>query len=102
MTVHASKGLEFQYVFLIAVEEDLFPSFYAKQVEDKNGIEEERRLFYVAVTRAKEFLAISHVEERTQWGKTNRMRPSRFLREIPRTSATFKDLLPPKKFDTWD
>ena len=91
MTVHASKGLEFKYIFLIGLEEDIFPSYYSKQVPEKIGVEEERRLFYVAITRAKEFISISNVKERNQWGNRAVMRKSRFLDEIPRGSVVYKD-----------
>ena len=75
MTVHASKGLEFDYVFIVGTEEELFPS--PKCVSD-NEIEEERRLFYVAMTRAKRQLIISYTKEKN--GKA--VKPSRFVNEL--------------------
>ena len=81
MTVHASKGLEFECVFLSGLEESLFP--HANSLGDPNAIEEERRLMYVALTRAKKALYISFAEERMLHGQRNRFIKSRFLREIP-------------------
>ncbi len=80
MTTHAAKGLEFKSVFVVGVEEDLFPSFMAKS--DRESIEEERRLFYVAITRAEEFLTLSLAKSRYQYGKMRYNEPSRFLDEI--------------------
>ncbi|MGK0387852.1 MAG: DNA helicase-2/ATP-dependent DNA helicase PcrA [Maribacter sp.] len=80
MTTHAAKGLEFPSVFVVGLEEDLFPSFMAKS--DRNGIEEERRLFYVAITRAEEYLTLSFAKSRYQYGKMRYNDPSRFLDEI--------------------
>ena len=80
MTVHASKGLEFPYVYVAGMEENLFPSggFMASEVE----IEEERRLFYVAMTRAKRTLGLSFASTRFRNGKTESNSPSRFVREV--------------------
>lgn len=80
MTVHSAKGLEFRYVYIVGMEENLFPS--ARSVSDPNDLEEERRLFYVAITRAKEELIISYAKSRFNWGNLESCRPSRFLREI--------------------
>jgi len=80
MTIHASKGLEFKNVFIVGLEEDLFPSAMAKA--DMRGIEEERRLFYVAITRAEEFCMLTYARSRFKNGQTNACNPSRFLREI--------------------
>ncbi len=80
MTVHASKGLEFRYVFIVGMEEDLFPSMMAK--ETPRGLEEERRLFYVALTRAEEKCFLSYASSRYKHGKTEMSSPSRFLKEI--------------------
>ncbi len=80
MTTHAAKGLEFKSIFVVGLEEDLFPSFMAKS--DSAGIEEERRLFYVAITRAEEFLTLSFAKSRYQYGKMRYNDPSRFLDEI--------------------
>lgn len=79
MTVHASKGLEFPVVFLVGLEEELFPMGGGNRDVD---VEEERRLFYVAVTRAEERLFLSFAKSRVRFGEDNRTRPSRFLNEI--------------------
>ncbi|MBB4036018.1 DNA helicase-2/ATP-dependent DNA helicase PcrA [Dysgonomonas hofstadii] len=80
MTVHAAKGLEFSNVFIVGLEEDLFPSAMAK--EEFRGLEEERRLFYVAITRAKEYCMISYARSRFRNGQINACNPSRFLKDI--------------------
>ena len=80
MTIHSAKGLEFPVVFLTGMEEGLFPSGRCESDED---IEEERRLCYVAITRAKEKLYVTNTERRTIFGKTTPNRQSRFMREIP-------------------
>ena len=81
MTVHSAKGLEFPYVFLIGMEESVFPYFFMGR-ENETNLEEERRLAYVAITRAKKKLYISRTATRQLWGRTQRNEPSRFLREI--------------------
>ncbi len=81
MTVHSAKGLEFPVVFLAGMEEDLFPS--ARSIEDDKEIEEERRLCYVAITRAKEKLYITRTMNRMKFGLRVPCDESRFLREIP-------------------
>ena len=81
MTLHHAKGLEFRVVFLVGMEEDLLPHINSKDSED--SIQEERRLCYVGMTRAKEYLYISAVKQRFLWGTPRSMYPSRFLREIP-------------------
>lgn len=80
MTVHSAKGLEFKYVFIAGVEEDLFPS--AMSAASLRELEEERRLFYVALTRAKEQVTISYTNSRFRWGVMNYCKPSRFIKEI--------------------
>ncbi len=83
ITAHASKGLEFRIVFIVGMEEGLFPherSLKAQKIEDA---EEERRLFYVALTRAKEKIFISHASQRTLFGQRNIAIPSQFLYDIP-------------------
>lgn len=82
MTVHNGKGLEFPAVFLVGLEEDLFPHLNAKNTSD--GLEEERRLCYVGLTRAEDYLFLSASHTRFLWGGLRSMRPSRFLQEIPR------------------
>lgn len=82
MTVHGSKGLEYPYVFLIGVEENIFPSYKSLEV-GPSAIEEERRLFYVAMTRAMKQLTISFAQGRMLWGSLKFNGPSQFLQEIP-------------------
>jgi len=83
MTVHNAKGLEFDAVFVTGLEEDLFPHINCRK-QGQEDVEEERRLFYVAMTRARKHLLLSCSQVRFLWGGVRRMRPSRFLREIPR------------------
>lgn len=83
MTAHNAKGLEFPVVFIIGMEENIFPHFLSTQNED-GDIEEERRLFYVSMTRAKEQLYLTKAEERKLFGKGVKNKPSRFLNEIPK------------------
>ncbi len=79
MTVHSSKGLEYKYIYIVGAEENLFPS---QRAVESGDIEEERRLFYVAVTRAKSAAMISYCDMRFKWGNMEFSRPSCFLREI--------------------
>lgn len=81
MTLHIAKGLEYPAVFLIGMEEGVFPHF--RSLNDSDELEEERRLAYVGITRAMEFLSISHAWVRSLWGQTSHRLPSRFLGEIP-------------------
>lgn len=81
MTMHASKGLEFPHVFMVGLEDGLFPGMRA--IGDVEEMEEERRLCYVAITRAKQTLTISYARQRLLYGRTNATLQSRFLREIP-------------------
>ncbi len=93
MTIHSAKGLEFANVFLVGMEEGIFPgnqSMYGGNEE----IEEERRLAYVAITRAKKKLTISHTVMRMLFGSTNRNLPSRFLREVPEELCEKTGFLP--------
>lgn len=80
MTIHSSKGLEFKNVFIVGMEEELFPSMM--MTGSKEGLEEERRLFYVAVTRAEKKLTLSYAVSRFRFGSLRGMEPSRFLNEI--------------------
>ena len=80
MTIHAAKGLEFQHVFVVGLEENLFPSI--KSMYSPKDIEEERRLLYVACTRAKKSLTISYAEYRFRWGQLEVSTPSRFLKDF--------------------
>ncbi|MGL5973350.1 MAG: ATP-dependent helicase [Oscillospiraceae bacterium] len=89
MTMHSSKGLEFNTVFIIGLEEGIFPS---KQSEfDDDLLEEERRLCYVGITRAKKKLYITNTESRMIFGQTNRSNPSRFIAEIPSENIDYLD-----------
>lgn len=81
MTMHSAKGLEFPHVFLVGFEDGLFPGMRA--IGEHDEIEEERRLCYVAITRAKQHLTVSYARQRMLYGKTSASLPSRFLREIP-------------------
>ncbi len=81
MTMHSAKGLEFPHVFLVGFEDGLFPGMRA--IGEPEEMEEERRLCYVAITRAKRNLTISHARQRMLYGRTSAALPSRFLREIP-------------------
>ena len=81
MTMHSAKGLEFPHVFLVGFEDGLFPGMRA--IGDPEEMEEERRLCYVAITRAKQSLTISHAKQRMIYGRTSAALPSRFLNEIP-------------------
>jgi DNA helicase-2/ATP-dependent DNA helicase PcrA len=80
MTVHSSKGLEFDVVYIVGMEENLFPS--QMSISSLKDIEEERRLFYVALTRARRYAFLSHAKMRFRWGNTVVSAPSRFIREI--------------------
>ena len=88
MTVHHSKGLEFPVVFVVGLEEQLFPHVYSK-IETPD-VEEERRLLYVAMTRAMEKLTLSYTKRRFMWGTWRQMNPSRFLFEIPDLTDTLE------------
>ncbi len=85
MSVHSAKGLEYKSVMLGGLEEDLFPSFMSKDTPD--GLDEERRLFYVAITRAEEFLTLAYATSRYRHGQMKHYEPSRFLDEIPMEST---------------
>jgi DNA helicase-2/ATP-dependent DNA helicase PcrA len=80
MTVHLAKGLEFPYVFIVGMEEDLFPS--AMSMNTRSELEEERRLFYVAITRAEKQAYLTYTQSRYRWGKLIDAEPSRFIEEI--------------------
>ena len=81
MTMHSSKGLEFPHVFLVGFEDGLFPGMRA--IGDREEMEEERRLCYVAITRAKQTLTITHAKQRMLYGRTSAAMASRFLKELP-------------------
>ena len=80
MTIHLAKGLEFPYVFVVGLEEDLFPS--AMSLNTRSELEEERRLFYVALTRAEHQAYLTYAQSRYRWGKLTDSEPSRFIEEI--------------------
>ncbi len=80
MTIHASKGLEFPYVYIVGLEENLFPSI--QSLGTRADLEEERRLFYVALTRAEQKVSLSFAESRYRWGSLGLCEPSRFIEEI--------------------
>src|SRR6478752_3347915 len=80
MTIHLAKGLEFPYVFIVGMEDDLFPS--AMSMSTRSELEEERRLFYVALTRAEHQAYLTYAQSRYRWGKLTDSEPSRFIEEI--------------------
>ena len=82
MTIHSAKGLEFKNVFVVGLEENLFPSSQAGEKDTPDAMEEERRLFYVALTRAKENAWFSYANQRYRWGKLDFCSPSRFLEDL--------------------
>ena len=87
MTIHLAKGLEFNHVYIVGLEEDLFPS--AMSSTTRADLEEERRLFYVALTRAKKKVTITYAKTRYRWGKLNDCEPSRFIKEIDKTYTNY-------------
>ena len=95
MTMHSAKGLEFPVVFVVGMEDGIFPS--SRSLMDPVELEEERRLCYVAITRAREKLYLCNAEMRMLYGKTQYNQPSRFLAEIPSTLMTDIDPLDPPK-----
>ena len=97
MTVHSAKGLEFTSVFITGLEEGLFP--HENSINEQNGLEEERRLMYVAITRAKERLYLSHTQSRMLHGQVRYNMPSRFLEELP--AESLKWLTPKAKDARW-
>ena len=96
MTFHKSKGLEFPVVFLTGVEEKLLP--HVRSMEDDEGIEEERRLFYVGITRAQRLLYLSYAEQRDLFGTRSVREPSRFLADIPPELITIPEPATPSLF----
>jgi len=95
MTIHAAKGLEFKNVFVVGMEEDLFPSTFAK--ESEKSLEEERRLFYVAITRAGENCVLSFAKSRFRHGQSQMCSPSRFLKDI---DAEYLDMPSENRMET--
>lgn len=110
MTIHMSKGLEFPTVFIVGMEEDLFPS--AMSINTRSELEEERRLFYVALTRAEHQAYLTYTQSRYRWGKLVDCDPSRFLQEIdpqyleylsaPETNYRYKSSINPDIFGDVD
>ena len=94
MTMHSSKGLEFPHVFLVGFEDGLFPG--SRSIGDQEEMEEERRLCYVAITRAKQTLTISHARQRMLYGRTAAGIPSRFLQELPQADIVRKGQTAPR------
>jgi len=92
MTIHLAKGLEFPYVYIVGLEEDLFPS--AMSMNTRSELEEERRLFYVAVTRAEKQVYLTYALSRYRWGKLIDAEPSRFIEEI---DEQYLDITTPKE-----
>jgi len=88
MTMHTAKGLEFPYVFLVGIEEEILP--HVNSMEE-DGLEEERRLAYVGITRAKRFLTITYANVRNKYGEKISCEPSRFLEEIPEENCEWAD-----------
>lgn len=89
MTIHISKGLEYPYVFIVGCEENLFPSGRKMDQDGEEDVEEERRLCYVAMTRAREKLWMTYTKIRRVWGQEQLNPPSRFLQEIPKAISQF-------------
>lgn len=109
MTIHLAKGLEFPYVYIVGMEEDLFPS--AMSMNTRSELEEERRLFYVALTRAEKQAYLTYTQSRYRWGKLIDAEPSRFIEEIeesyleyltPITENRYKPLIDADIFDEVD
>lgn len=109
MTVHLAKGLEFPVVSIVGMEEDLFPSMLS--MNSRAELEEERRLFYVALTRAKEKAYLTYAQSRYRWGKLIDAEPSRFIEEIdeaylhqmtPKPAERYRTFVDPNVFDTHD
>jgi len=96
MTIHMAKGLEFPYVFIVGLEENLFPS--AMSMNTRTELEEERRLFYVALTRAEKIAYISLAQSRFRWGKIVDAEPSRFIKELDEKYVDYLKPFPSKPF----
>ncbi|MCR4739013.1 MAG: DNA helicase PcrA [Lachnospiraceae bacterium] len=99
MTLHAAKGLEFPYVYITGMEEGLFPGYMSINSEDESELEEERRLCYVGITRAKEHLTLTMARSRMVRGETRYSAPSRFLTEIPSELFDMNPRLPKMRED---
>ena len=99
MTMHSAKGLEFDTVFLVGAEDKIFPSY--RSLSDISEMEEERRLAYVAITRAKRTLYVTHTQYRMLYGQTMRNKLSTFIREIPEELIIMKGYRPKAAVSTW-
>ncbi|MBE6900990.1 MAG: superfamily I DNA and RNA helicase [Ruminococcaceae bacterium] len=99
MTMHSAKGLEFDTVFLVGAEDNIFPSY--RSLGDNAEMEEERRLAYVAITRAKRMLYVTHTQYRMLYGQTMRNKLSTFIREIPEELIVMKGYKPKAATSTW-
>ena len=93
VSLHSSKGLEFPVVFIVGVDEEIFP--HKKSVHDTGGLEEERRLMYVGITRAMKELFISYTQYRVKYGTKNTSTPSTFINEIPEEVVRHIDTVTP-------
>ena len=92
-TLHAAKGLEFAQVFVVGLEEGYLP--HGQSAEDEEELEEERRLLYVGMTRAKDSLTLTLADRRLVYGRVEPRRPSRFVEEIPEVGARGAHVRPP-------
>lgn len=97
MTLHSAKGLEFPYVYMVGMEDGMFPGYMAANSDDPTDLEEERRLCYVGITRAMKHLTLTCAKQRKVRGETQYNRISRFIEEIPRELLTFANVQTPKK-----
>jgi DNA helicase-2/ATP-dependent DNA helicase PcrA len=98
MTLHISKGLEFPFVFVVGLEENLFPSNRGVDESGNEDVEEERRLAYVGMTRARQKLWLTYTRTRRVWGQEQFNPPSRFIREIPQALVEFKSAIEAPRF----
>jgi DNA helicase-2/ATP-dependent DNA helicase PcrA len=97
MTLHISKGLEFPYVFVVGLEENLFPNIRSEDTTE-DDVEEERRLAYVGMTRAREKLFLTYAQMRRVWGQEQMNSPSRFIRELPTEFVDFQSAIGQSSF----
>ena len=100
MTIHAAKGLEFPYVFIVGVEENLFPN--PMSLNSRADLEEERRLFYVAVTRAEKRATVTYSASRYRWGTLTSSEPSRFIEEIDPKYIDYANSAAQGEFDVFN